>query len=147
MDYSNFNQAVSDNELGKQVGNAMSVNVLERLFKHVLEAANLADNLPDRWADGTAYEQLGVKVSTKTSFVRPIQPDPGRIVKGLSAKGMPGRSFIVDSGASYHMISWKDLTDKEKKTKRLLDHPVELYTANGKVSIKHEVLVLSLIHI
>mmetsp|Transcript_35378 Transcript_35378/g.82160 ORF Transcript_35378/g.82160 Transcript_35378/m.82160 type:complete len:370 (-) Transcript_35378:93-1202(-) len=48
----NFKVVVSENQLGKQIGNAMSVNVLERLFVRVLPAAGLVDRraLADRWA-------------------------------------------------------------------------------------------------
>jgi len=46
-----FKVAVSLPQLGKQVGNAMSVNVLERIFVRVLPAAGLvpAKKLHDRW--------------------------------------------------------------------------------------------------
>jgi DNA (cytosine-5)-methyltransferase 1 len=50
MDMSKFKQAVSDTELGKQIGNAMSVNILERLLVRLLPAAGLVKGkLPDRW--------------------------------------------------------------------------------------------------
>jgi DNA (cytosine-5)-methyltransferase 1 len=47
-----FKVAVSDNQLGRQIGNAMSCNVLERLFVQLLPAAGLArsERLEDRWA-------------------------------------------------------------------------------------------------
>merc|ERR1740121_2080166 len=46
-----FVQRVSDPQLGKQIGNAMSVNVLERIFVRLLPAAGLwpARQLQDRW--------------------------------------------------------------------------------------------------
>ena len=49
-----FKVAVSQAQLGKQIGNAMSVNVLERLFVCALPAAGLVahDALKDRWACG-----------------------------------------------------------------------------------------------
>merc|ERR1719356_2074307 len=50
MDMTKFNQVVSDGELGKQIGNAMSVNILERLFVRLLPAAGLVKGkLTDRW--------------------------------------------------------------------------------------------------
>merc|ERR1712232_991159 len=60
MDPSNFRLAVTETQLGKQLGNAMSVNVLERLFSHILPAAGLVDPglLRDRWADGSAVRKL-----------------------------------------------------------------------------------------
>jgi len=52
--------AVSDAQLGKQLGNTMSVNVLERLLVRLLPAAGLAAaaGLRDRWADGSAVRAL-----------------------------------------------------------------------------------------
>jgi len=49
-----FKKVVSDNQLGIQVGNAMSVNVLERLFVRALPAAGLVAHgtLIDHWACG-----------------------------------------------------------------------------------------------
>jgi len=49
-----FKVAVSSAQLGKQIGNAMSANVLERLFARVLPAAGLArhGSLVDRWESG-----------------------------------------------------------------------------------------------
>merc|ERR1719468_941385 len=46
-----FVMAVSERQLGKQVGNAMSCNILERLFVRLLPAAGLARaaQLHDRW--------------------------------------------------------------------------------------------------
>lgn len=51
MDLGKFKQVVSDNALGRQIGNTMSVNVLERLFVRLLPAAGLckASELTDRW--------------------------------------------------------------------------------------------------
>jgi len=54
MNPASFKKAVSEAQLGKQIGNAMSVNILERLFVRVLPAAGLAahGSLPDRWQRG-----------------------------------------------------------------------------------------------
>jgi len=51
MNPDGFVQKVSDQQLGKQIGNAMSVNVLERIFVRLLPAAGLvpASKLQDRW--------------------------------------------------------------------------------------------------
>mmetsp|Transcript_79051 Transcript_79051/g.256372 ORF Transcript_79051/g.256372 Transcript_79051/m.256372 type:complete len:399 (+) Transcript_79051:59-1255(+) len=47
-----FKVVVSDSQLGRQIGNAMSVNILERLLVRILPAAGLAlaGSLKDRWA-------------------------------------------------------------------------------------------------
>jgi len=59
MNPSTFKVAVVESQLGKQLGNTMSVNVLERLFARLLPAAGLAARtLPDRWESGEAVRVL-----------------------------------------------------------------------------------------
>ena len=53
MDVSKFEQVAPDNQLGKLIGNTMSVNVLERLFVRLLPAAGLTGELTDRWESAT----------------------------------------------------------------------------------------------
>mmetsp|Transcript_58013 Transcript_58013/g.175372 ORF Transcript_58013/g.175372 Transcript_58013/m.175372 type:complete len:372 (-) Transcript_58013:35-1150(-) len=55
-----FQVAVSDAQLGKQIGNAMSVNVLERLFAQLLPAAGLVARgaVSDRWGAGKPPAEL-----------------------------------------------------------------------------------------
>jgi len=54
IDPQTFKVDVSETQLGKQIGNAMSVNVLERLFVRILPAAGLVPHglLHDRWEAG-----------------------------------------------------------------------------------------------
>ena len=60
MDPTEFTVAVTDTQLRKQLGNAMSVNVLERLLVCVLPAAGLVKHgaLVDRWKNGEAVRRL-----------------------------------------------------------------------------------------
>ena len=58
MNPDHFKQVVSDAQWRKQLGNAMSVNVLERLLARLLPAVGLTGALPDRWASGTALAEL-----------------------------------------------------------------------------------------
>jgi len=53
-------KSVSRAQIGKQIGNAMSVNVLERLLVRALPAAGLVSSrqLEDRWETGKAQIQL-----------------------------------------------------------------------------------------
>lgn len=55
-----FKVDVTEPQLGKQIGNAMSVNVLERLLVRILPAAKLAPHgaLRDRWAKGKPPAEL-----------------------------------------------------------------------------------------
>ena len=56
----NFNVVVSNTQLGKQLGNTMSVNVVERVLVNALPAAGLVKQgcLPDRWKSGEALVAL-----------------------------------------------------------------------------------------
>ena len=70
---------VKEGMFGKQIGNAMSVNVVERIMGRLFAAAGIARMTPlrDRWESGEAIRRLAVKVirkmvsqfrSTVTSF-------------------------------------------------------------------------------
>merc|ERR1719265_2766634 len=60
MNPAEFNLAVTEGQLGRQLGNTMSVNVLERLLVRVLPAAKLARkrDVTDRWENGQAIKAL-----------------------------------------------------------------------------------------
>jgi DNA (cytosine-5)-methyltransferase 1 len=60
MNPTTFKVAVSDCQLGQQLGNTMSVNVLERLLVRLLPAAKLVRKgaVNDRWANGRAVREL-----------------------------------------------------------------------------------------
>jgi len=67
-----FKQVVTDVQLGSQIGNAMSQNVLERLLVKVLPAAGLVKRRPpDRWPKRTAKKassrKRGASISTSSS--------------------------------------------------------------------------------
>ena len=49
------------------------------------------------------------------------------------------REFVVDSGASMHMISKKDLNSAELETVTTLRSPMTVITANGEVQTNEEV--------
>ena len=49
--------------------------------------------------------------------------------------------FVVDSGASMHMVSKKDLNKAELETVRMSKNPTMLVTANGEVQIREEATV------
>ena len=48
------------------------------------------------------------------------------------------RHYIVDSGASTHLIGYKDLTDEEKGRIRSAKEPLILQTANGRAYAQDE---------
>ena len=51
------------------------------------------------------------------------------------------REFVVDSGASMHMVSRKDLNKAELETVRISKNPTTVVTANGEVQTQEEATV------
>ena len=58
MNPDELTQVVTDVQWKMQLGNAMSVNVVERILSRLLPAAGLTDALDDRWASGAALTEL-----------------------------------------------------------------------------------------
>jgi len=62
IDPSSMRVDVSNVSIGQQIGNAMSVNVVERILRQAILAANLThytnDTLPDRWKSGDALASI-----------------------------------------------------------------------------------------
>ena len=114
-----FTKVVNDYELGQQLGNAMSVNVIDRILYQVFQVTPLVKklNLRDRWATGEGVRSL--MHSRDTTFkTRPKQiysytrRDIHRDIPSWE-HGKPGLRFkfmyaehnrevftIVDSGAT-----------------------------------------------
>jgi len=93
MNPTTFKVVVSAGQLGRQLGNTMSVNVVERLLCKVLPAAKLVrkNEVEDRWANGKALKELA---ATR-----------GRSFKGMGAKARkflnvgPGRGRVSNEQA------------------------------------------------
>ena len=51
------------------------------------------------------------------------------------------REFVVDSRASVHMVSKKDLNKAELETVRISKNPIMVVTANGEVQKNEEATV------
>jgi len=69
-----FKQVVSDRQLGAQIGNAMSQNIIERLLVKLLPAAGLVSQdqpLHDRWAAAARRAAPASKRSASSSCDRP----------------------------------------------------------------------------
>ena len=64
MDPTKFKVDVTPTQLGQQIGNAMSVNVVERVLRNALLAAGMieSDTVPDRWRSGSALKELEATV-------------------------------------------------------------------------------------
>ena len=55
-----------------------------------------------------------------------------------STKELEEREFVIDSGASMHMVTKKDLNSAELETLRTSRCPTTVMTANGEVQTKEE---------
>ena len=110
MNPATFKKVVNDKTLGQQIGNAMSVNVIERILTRALRAANLTtkrhDCKIDRWESGVALKEI---LGTRGEL--PLEHST--IAPSVS---MHKRMWIVDSGASFHVVSLANLTFKELRT-------------------------------
>merc|ERR1719421_1318591 len=102
MNPTTFKLAVSQAQIGRQLGNTMSVNVLERLFVRLLPAAGLARKVPDRWENGEAAKELSQTRgksfilheeadSDSDSDSRAASPSPSRVGKRRAVPTTPPR--------------------------------------------------------
>ena len=60
---------------------------------------------------------------------------------GTSSKKSEEREFVVDSGASMHLLSEKDLSSGELDTLRKSRNPTKVITASGEVQTSEEAKV------
>ena len=108
--------------MGQQIGNAMSVNVIEQILAGALQAAGLIrtssmkDSQVDltRWQEGRGLQQI-IPQSRKINKTPAKSADlewksKPRTWFILSATSTAGRRLLLDSGASYHMVSEHDLS-------------------------------------
>ena len=108
---------VSERTLGQQIGNAMSVNVIERVFLSSLKAAGLIDQAaPDRWANGEALAELkSSKGKVFHKLVRNNSDGEKRMTVELAEKAAAPADasvnnsirFVADCGASLHLVDRK----------------------------------------
>jgi hypothetical protein len=143
MDPTKFKISVSQKSLGQQIGNAMSVNVVERVIQSTLKAVGLLDQAaPDRWATGEALSQLKAsKGKTFYKLVKNHAEGTKRMVFELSEPAAspakrPAESnirFIADTGASLHLVDRKSLTEQQLKRMKKASKATALNTANGLV--------------
>lgn len=61
-------------------------------------------------------------------------------VVAVSGRSME-RLFIVDSGASYHLVDEDDLSEWERKTITKLKKPITMQSANGEVTAYRQAIV------
>ena len=68
-------------------------------------------------------------------------PSEEWVLHAASTKESEEREFVVDSGASMHMVSKKDLNSAELETMRTSKSPTTVMTANGEVQTREEATV------
>ena len=87
-----------------------------------------------RWAKNI----LKLKEEDKATF---FSPTDEWCLPAPSVKGPEERESVVDSAASMHMLSRKDLTSAELETVKFSKSPIMVVTANGEVQTKEEATV------
>ena len=73
---------------------------------------------------------LNLKEKHKTTF---FSPSENWCLLSPSTIKPEGREFVVDSGASMHMMRKKDLNSAELETVTTSRSPMTIFTANGKI--------------
>ena len=63
------------------------------------------------------------------------------VLRRASARELEESEFVVDFGASMHMVNEKDLNSAELETVRASESPTTVVTANGEVLTKEEATV------
>ena len=79
-----------------------------------------------------------LKETDKATFYSPAEKC---VLPAASTKEPEEREFVVDSGASMHMVSEKDLNSAELETMRTSRSPTTVMTANGEVQTREEATV------
>ena len=79
-----------------------------------------------------------LKEKDKATFYFPTEE---WVLPAASTKDPEEREFAVDSGASMHMVSKKDLNSAELETMRISRTPTTAMTANGDVQTREEAIV------
>ena len=90
--------------------------------------------------------RLGILIKTYTSSKKKDKaafyfPAEEWVLLAASTKEPEEREFVVDLGASMHMVSKEDLNSAELGTKRTSRSPTTVMTANGEVQTREEATV------
>ena len=134
-----FKVDVSEGILGQQIGNAMSVNVIERILNRSLQAAGLTrkgclkghpDVTSDRWANGKGFQQIRSPCREISELNVPSHSNRQGFALAVSLR-KNDRQFILDTGASFHLIGEHDLSPFELDRVYKFEEPFSLLTGNG----------------
>ena len=103
-----------------------------------------APKFEDRWQERCAREaawRLAKNIKKKKHKTAFFSPSQNWCLPAPSTLKPMEREFVVDSGASMHMISKKDLCDAEMGTLTKSCSPTIVITANGEVQTQEEATV------
>ena len=78
------------------------------------------------------------RIRTKTTF---YIPGEAKVMPAPTSKRPEEREFVVDSGASMHMLSKNELSSEEMDTGRRCKNPPVVLTASGEVHTHEEAQV------
>jgi len=129
-----------NDRIGQLIGNAMSLNVIERIIHNIINHTDPECKIRDRWKDGTAQQRLIVdakNISPQNQTINRIQTTTHTptLTKQIGLIAKMQRALLLDSGASHHMVQRSTLTEEEKQTIRNLVPPIEINTANGVILV------------
>ena len=130
---SSITQTCSSTEMGKLIGNAMSVNVVERLLHSLFKSVGLLPkSTKDRWASLSHSTILGSSSASETV----VSANPNKATASRAPRFIHTRDTrcIIDSGASDHIIFRKYLSKQELQTIRQARVPMDFQTANALVT-------------
>ena len=84
-----------------------------------------------------AKNMYKLKEKDRATFFSPTK----KVLPSASSRESCQREFVVDSGASMHMLSKKDLDSAELETMRTSRSPTTVMTASGEVQTREEATV------
>ena len=138
FDPTKIKQSVSNVEMGRMLGNAMSINIVERILFRVLRHMGFVQlaSTVDRWESGEAQRALR---ASKNNLLQHVVCDRDSLVREHT---MPDKCAIagqvvtrvIDSGASFHVMNPEEMTNQQRK-KIYSIKPLQVSTANGRIAI------------
>ena len=104
-----------------------------------MKRLNDSSDVPRRKVWNIAKNIYKLKEKDKAAFCFPAEE--WALLPAASTKEPEAGEFVVDSGASMHMVSKKDLNSAELETMRTSRSPTTVITANGEVQTREEATV------
>ena len=140
-----------DSQRGKQAqGNPMQNHRFEKYKSKILISKVCAMKLEDQSQEETERQERRARGKARNLAKHVLESQRkgqgyiplarGRIgTPGCVNKKEPGeREFVVDSGATMHMVSKKDHGSAELDTMRISKNPTTVMTANGEVQTRED---------